>query len=393
MAASNLLWRNSNYMLLWSGQVTSTLGRATASIAYPLLILALTGLPVAAGIAGALRSAPYLLFSLPFGALIDRWDRRLVMVLCDVGRGAAVLTIPLALALDVLTVWQIYAVALIEGILFVLFNIAEVAALPRVVPAKQLSQAAGQNEAAYGVAFAAGPSLGTFLYQTLGRGAPFVADAICYLVSVVSLLLIRTPFHTKRPTTKRDLRAEIAEGVRWLWRKPLIRSLAFLTGGQNMVVTALPLICIVLASELGASTAEIGLLFTVGGVGRIVGSVVAPMLQRRLSFSLAILAGLVFHTDRGIEYAAYGFRARLARLGFVQSMNRPQQMNDNGHMESFFHSMKADAIHGIRFSRIEDLKNTVRNYIAFYNETRLHSSLNYVPPATFEKQLASPRCQ
>ena len=104
-------------------------------------------------------------------------------------------------------------------------------------------------------------------------------------------------------------------------------------------------------------------------------------------------AGLIFHTDRGIEYAAYGFRARLARLGFVQSMNRPQQMNDNGHMESFFHSMKADAIHGMRFSNAQDLKGAVRHYIAFYNETRLHSSLNYVPPATFEKQLASRRCQ
>lgn len=104
-------------------------------------------------------------------------------------------------------------------------------------------------------------------------------------------------------------------------------------------------------------------------------------------------AGLIFHTDRGIEYAAYGFRARLARLGIVQSMNRPQQMNDNGHMESFFHSMKADVIHGIRFSNVEDLKNVVRDYVAFYNWQRLHSSLNYVPPATFEKQLAPRGCQ
>ena len=103
-------------------------------------------------------------------------------------------------------------------------------------------------------------------------------------------------------------------------------------------------------------------------------------------------AGLIFHTDRGIEFAAYRFRTRLARLGFVQSMNRPQQMNDNGHIESFFHSMKADAIHGIRFSRIEDLRNTIHRYIAFYNEAGLHSSLNYMPPATFEKQLASQRC-
>jgi transposase InsO family protein len=104
-------------------------------------------------------------------------------------------------------------------------------------------------------------------------------------------------------------------------------------------------------------------------------------------------AGLIFHTDRGIEYAAYGFRARLARLGFVQSMNRPQHMNDNGHMESFFHSMKADAIHGIRFHNTEDLNTAVCDYIEFYNSQRLHSSLNYVPPATFENLLAPQGCQ
>lgn len=277
-------------MLLWGGQVTSTLGKATTSVVYPLLILALTNSPVAAGIAGALRSIPYLIFSLPFGALIDRWDRKRVMILCDIGRGVAVLSIPITLAFDVLTVWQIYAVALIEGILFVLFNIAEVAALPRVVPQKQLSQAAGQNEAAYGVAIAVGPSLGTFLYQTLGRGAPFVVDAACYFISVVTLLFIKIPFHTNRVVAKRKLRAEIAEGVRWLWNRPLIRYLAFLTGGQNMVIAAMPLILIVLATELGAGAAQIGLVFSIGGVGGIVGSVIAGRIARRFSFGQVMVS-------------------------------------------------------------------------------------------------------
>ena len=104
-------------------------------------------------------------------------------------------------------------------------------------------------------------------------------------------------------------------------------------------------------------------------------------------------AGLIFHTDRGIEYAAHAFRHRLAELGFIQSMNRPQRMNDNGHMESFFHSMKSEAIHGRTFDEEGDVRATVRSYIPFYNGTRLHSSLNYVPPATFEQQLASRRCQ
>src|SRR5258705_8428706 len=112
-------------MLLWSGQVVSTLGSSATSLIYPLLILAITDSPGAAGVASALRALPYLLFSLPVGALIDRWDRRRVMIVCDVLRAAAVLAIPLALWLDLLTLWLIYAVAFIEGSLFVFFNLAE----------------------------------------------------------------------------------------------------------------------------------------------------------------------------------------------------------------------------------------------------------------------------
>ncbi len=104
-------------------------------------------------------------------------------------------------------------------------------------------------------------------------------------------------------------------------------------------------------------------------------------------------AGVIFHTDRGIEYAAHAFRNKLGDLGFVQSMNRPQRMNDNGHMESFFHTMKSEAIHGKRFETEEALLEVLRSYIPFYNMTRLHSSLNYVSPATYEKQLAAPGCQ
>ncbi len=97
------LSRNRDYILLWSGQVVSTLGSTASTVVFPLLILALTGSPGAAGIAGALRALPYLVFSLPVGALIDRWDRKRVMILCDLGRFAAVLAIPLAIAFDALS--------------------------------------------------------------------------------------------------------------------------------------------------------------------------------------------------------------------------------------------------------------------------------------------------
>src|ERR1700682_4772791 len=98
------LYRNRDYMLLWSGQVISVIGTGASQIVYPLLILALTHSPAAAGAAGALGSLPYIIFSLPAGALIDRWYRKRVMILCDIGRALTLGSIPLALAFNALTI-------------------------------------------------------------------------------------------------------------------------------------------------------------------------------------------------------------------------------------------------------------------------------------------------
>lgn len=95
-------------------------------------------------------------------------------------------------------------------------------------------------------------------------------------------------------------------------------------------------------------------------------------------------SGLMFHTDRGIEYAAFEFRDTLKKLGIAQSMNRASRMNDNAHMESFFHSMKAEELYGKTFANDEELRQVLHSYIAFYNHQRLHSSLSYLPPADFE---------
>jgi putative transposase len=98
--------------------------------------------------------------------------------------------------------------------------------------------------------------------------------------------------------------------------------------------------------------------------------------------------GLIFHTDRGIEYYANAFRERLNQLRITQSMNRPGKVTDNAFMESFFHSMKADVIHGNAFAEDRQLRSVLRSYIPFYNHSRMHSSLNYVSPAKYEIQFA-----
>jgi putative transposase len=102
--------------------------------------------------------------------------------------------------------------------------------------------------------------------------------------------------------------------------------------------------------------------------------------------------GCVFHTDRGIEYAAFEMRDALVRQGLVQSMNRPGMMNDNAHMESFFHSMKTEALYGLTFDSDNALRRELRSYIQFYNQERLHSALDYLPPVAFERREAQQAC-
>src|SRR5438067_3415828 len=260
------LWRNLDYMLLWSGQTVSTIGTEVSTLAFPLLILALTGSPAQAGFAGALRAFPYLVFSLPAGALIDRWNRKRVMILSDIGRALSMASIPVALVFWHVTILQLYLVSLIEGTLFVFFNLAEVACLPRVVEKEQLPAASAQHEVTFGITSLIGPSLGGALYS-MARMLPFLADAISYGASVGSLFFIRTKFQEERVKAPRNLWVEIREGLVWLWQQPLIRFMAILTGGFNLLLSGFALIIIVIAQQQHASSFTIGLIFAAGGIG------------------------------------------------------------------------------------------------------------------------------
>lgn len=256
------LWFNRDYMLLWGGQLVSSTGTQVSQLAFPLLILAITRSPALAGLAGALRALPYIIFSLPAGALIDRWDRKLVMMLCDIGRALSMASIPIAFTFGWLTVIQLFIVSTIEGTLFVFFNISEAACLPRVVPKAQLPDATAQNMATDGITVLAGPPLGGALYL-LGNVLPFLADAISYAFSVLSLLFIKTNFQEKRVAAPRKLWVEIIEGLSWLWHQPLIRFMAILTGGNNLVSSGYALIIIVLAQNMHALSFIIGVVQTI----------------------------------------------------------------------------------------------------------------------------------
>lgn len=282
------LWRNRDFMLLWSGQFISSIGTQVSKLAFPLLILAVTYSPAQAGLIAAIGGLPFALLCLPAGALVDRWDRKRVMLLCDTGRAIAFGSIPIALAIGHLILVQLYLVALIEGTLFTFFSLAEMACLPQVVAKEQIPAATAQNQFIDSFSWLFGPALGGVLYS-LGRAIPFVADAISYACSVLSLFFIKTQFQQERVTAPSKLRADIAEGVTWLWRHSLLRFIAILTCGLLTPCVGFSLIIIVLAQSQHASAFVIGLIFASGGVGSIVGTIIIAPLQRHFRFSQLML--------------------------------------------------------------------------------------------------------
>jgi predicted MFS family arabinose efflux permease len=277
------LLRNLNYMLLWSGQMVSSVGTRVSMLAFPLLVLAITHSPAQAGLIAALRGLPYALFILPAGALVDRWNRKRVMILCDTGRALALGSIPVALLLGHLTIVQLYIVSLVEGTLFTFFNLAETACLPHVVAKEQLPTAAAQYMVIDSTSGLIGPSIGGAFYS-IGRAIPFLMDAISYGVSVLSLFFIKVKFQEERNHTTIRLWADIKEGVSWLWHQPLIRFMALLTGGMVAPVVGYGLILIVLAQGQHASSFTIGLIFACGGIGSILGALMVAPLQKWFSF-------------------------------------------------------------------------------------------------------------
>jgi MFS family permease len=279
---------NRDFRLLWLGSVVSVLGSRASAIAYPLLVLALTGSPADAGLAGFAATIPYLLWQLPAGALVDRWNRKLIMIACGAGRALALASIVLVLALDRISLPQIIAVSFIEGSLYVFHSLAEPAAVRNIVHPTHLPLALSQIEARERGAALLGQPLGGFLFD-LGRAVPFLADALSYLASLAALFLIRSRFQGERPPARGTFLAEIAQGLAWLWRQPFLRATALLVAGSNLLFQSLNLLVIVIAREHGASSTTIGLLLAGFGVGGVLGSLAAPWFQRRLSMKAIVI--------------------------------------------------------------------------------------------------------
>jgi predicted MFS family arabinose efflux permease len=285
---------NRDFRLLWIGQSLSSLGGQMSGVAFPLLVLAMTGSPAQAGLVGLVSNAPFVVLQLPAGAYVDRWNRRAVMVGADLGRALALGSVAVALVIDRLTFAHVLIVAAVEGSLFVLFRLAEGAALRQVVPDEaQLADAIALSQArTYGTSLAGQP-LGGFLYGVKAI-LPFVADAVSYLASLATIVAIRTPLPAPPRTGNRHLAREIREGLNAAWSNRFLRSTALLSAGSDFVINGMFLILIVIATEHGSSAAEVGVMLALGGAGGMLGALAAPLLSRRIRSLRVVVAGSVW---------------------------------------------------------------------------------------------------
>ena len=281
VAAAPTLRANRDYVLLWLGQTLSLVGSALGWVAYPLLVLSLTGSAAKAGIVTFANWIPYVIFQLPAGALVDRWNRKATMVVCDALRAAALGSIAVTLPLGHLTLAQIIVVAFVERTLTIFFSPAEAAALTRIVPPEQLSDAVARNDAREHTASLLGPPLGGVLFG-VARFLPVAVDAASYFISLASVVALRTPFAAEPVAGRPRLRAEVVEGIRFIWRIPFLRASALQAMGTNVAWTAMTLSMIVVARRHGASGSEVGVMLALLGVGGLLGTAVSGLILRRV---------------------------------------------------------------------------------------------------------------
>ncbi|MBV9337636.1 MAG: MFS transporter [Solirubrobacterales bacterium] len=277
------LLHNRDYTLLWSGQSLSELGSQTSMVAYPLLILALTGSAAKAGVVGLAKWLPLAVFALPAGALADRLDRKRLMIATDAIRLAAAASIVVALWLGEPPYLQVVLVAFLDGAMFTVSHITERGALGQVVPADQVEDAVAQNEARYFAASIVGPPLGGLLFS-VAEVLPFLADAVSFWCSMIATSLTWTRFQIG--AAKPGIRASFTEGFSWLTRQPFFRTASLVFAFGNPVYTGLYL----LAKHYGASSPAVGAMFAIVGAGGVLGAIIAGPIRRHLS-SRAVIAG------------------------------------------------------------------------------------------------------
>ena len=269
---------------LWLGQSVSELGSQVTTLAMPLAaVLVLHASTFSVGLLTTAGFAAFLLVGLPAGAWVDRLRRRPVMIAADAVRAVALASIPVAYGLGVLTLAQLYAVTFVAGVATVFFDVAYMSYLPGLVGLDNLVDANGKLQATVSLAQVGGPSVAGFLVGTLGAPVAFVADAASFVFSVGSLMAIPQREPAQDRALRRRLRTEMAEGIAFVAREPILRMIAGCTSTWNLFGSAIYAVTVVfLVRQVHLEAATIGLVMSAGAVGGVIGGLSASLLRRWL---------------------------------------------------------------------------------------------------------------
>lgn len=275
-------WRD--FTLLWSASAASQFGGMCAATANPLLALVLTRSPVFAGYVGAASTVPALLMYLPAGWFVDRFNRRLLMFVGQLGRLAACALVVYALGFGGHPKPVLIVAALCEGSFLVLYSAAEVTAVQRVVNPAELPTALAMNEARGHLAFMAGKPLGGFLFGQR-ESYPYYVNLLASLWSLVALLMMDKtnyqPQEAARPANARP-RISLFDGLKMVILNSFLRTVVVVCSVGNFLFQTVLLLLVVLAEQQHLSSARIGVLLATSGVGGLIGSVVAPSVGKHV---------------------------------------------------------------------------------------------------------------
>jgi MFS family permease len=291
---------SASFWKFWAGQTISNLGSSFTEFALPLLIFKLTGSALNLAIASATTFLPYLLFGLPIGAWVDRVDRKWLMIVTDLLRALLLASMPLLDALGMLSVWWIYAAGFLTSTLTIGFNSAEFAAIPSLVPrddtnaSEALVTANGRIQASYSAATVAGPLLAGVLVAFLSLSALLAIDALSFVISAGSLMLIRQSFNAaESPKEPTSIWQDVTEGLRYVLGHPVLRNISLMMALVNFVGATIYAQLVLFAKErLQASDSQVGVLFSAGSLGVVMLSLAAGPLRKRWSFSTLALGAL-----------------------------------------------------------------------------------------------------
>ncbi|MEU7118924.1 MFS transporter [Streptomyces zaomyceticus] len=302
LATSVPLRRNRRFQILWIGAASANLGLETVEVAYPLLIMSLTGSPALAGLFGFAQIGTALLVGLPAGAVVDRWDRRRILLISEAVRALTLLFIVLSLMADRANFGLLILAAIVLGAGTAFGAPARMLLIRAVVPDHQLTAALSQDEARSGAAALAGPPLGGALYL-VSRTFPFVAAIVGFVISFVCALVIRVPKAEppaepveKEPKSALGPLANAFSGVIELLGDRLLRSALLLISIFYFSITAAILMVMVTLRDQEHSPGTIGLALSGTAVGMLVGSALVPRLNRLLSPGALLLSASTLTT-------------------------------------------------------------------------------------------------